>query len=86
MHVVIRSVVVLVAGLWLAGCATGFPRAAAPYAAADGLDGTAVLARSVAAHGGDLRTRSGDAGTVRGGSSSMSTRSSRTASPGAEVS
>lgn len=60
MHVVIRSVVVLVAGLWLAGCATGFPRAAAPYAAADGLDGTAVLARSVAAHGGDLRTRSGD--------------------------
>lgn len=60
MHVVIRSVVMLVAGLWLAGCATGFPRAAAPYAAADGLDGPAVLARSVAAHGGDLRTRSGD--------------------------
>ncbi|NYZ61935.1 hypothetical protein H0E82_04020 [Luteimonas sp. SJ-16] len=31
-----------------------------PYVADDGLDGEAVLARSVTAHGGDLRERSGD--------------------------
>jgi len=60
MRIVIRSVVMLVAGLWLAGCATGFPRAEAPHAAADGLDGAAVLAQGVAAHGGDLRKRAGD--------------------------
>ena len=60
MHIVNRGLLVLVAAAWLAGCATGFPRADAPYVAADGLDGAAVLARGVAAHGGDLRTRAGD--------------------------
>ena len=49
MHVWMRSLVALVVGACLAGCATGFPRAGAPYAAADGLDGAAVLARGVAA-------------------------------------
>ncbi|MDR6990271.1 hypothetical protein [Luteimonas sp. 3794] len=60
MHVVIRALGVLMAAAWLAGCATGFPRATAPYAAEDGLDGAAVLARGVDAHGGDLRTRAAD--------------------------
>ena len=60
MHTVNRILLLLVATVWLAGCATGFPRATTPYAAADGLDGAAVLARGVAAHGGDLRTRAGD--------------------------
>lgn len=60
MPTVNRILLLLVAAAWLAGCATGFPRATTPYAAADGLDGAAVLARGVAAHGGDLRTRAGD--------------------------
>jgi hypothetical protein len=60
MHVVIRILLVCVAAAWLAGCATGFPRASAPYTGRDGLDGAALLAGSVAAHGGDLRTRQGD--------------------------
>ena len=60
MHTVNRILLLLVATVWLAGCATGFPRATTPYAAADGLDGAAVLARGVAAHGGDLRTRAAD--------------------------
>ncbi len=60
MPTLIRSFVLLLAGVWLAGCATSFPTAPEAYDAGDGLDGRAVLARSLAAHGGDLRTRSGD--------------------------
>ncbi len=60
MNALTRCFVVVVAGALLAGCATGFPKASAPFDAPDGLDGRAVLARSLSAHGGDLRTRPGD--------------------------
>lgn len=60
MNVLIRWLVLLVTGALLAGCATGFPDASSPWVAPDRLDGRAVLARSVAAHGGDLRQRAGD--------------------------
>lgn len=60
MKVLIRCAVVVVAGVWLSGCATGFPVVSKPFDSADGMDGRAVLARSVEAHGGDLRKRAGD--------------------------
>lgn len=60
MNVLTRCFVVVIAGALLAGCATGFPKASAPFDAADGMDGPAVLARSLSAHGGDLRQHAGD--------------------------
>lgn len=60
MKLLSRWPVLFVLGALLTGCATGFPKTAAPWNAPDGLDGRAVLARSVAAHGGDLRQRPGD--------------------------
>lgn len=58
-----RLVPVILTCLLLAtGCAStgGFPPPATPVAAADGLDGNAVFARTLAAHGGDLRKHPGD--------------------------
>lgn len=47
--------------LALAGCASvGFPPEPPAAPLADGLDGDAVFARTLAAHGGDLRTYPGD--------------------------
>ena len=62
MHTVNRILLFLVATAWLAGCATGFPRATTPYAAADGLDGAAVLARGALALDDDavVRVRAAD--------------------------
>lgn len=48
------------AGLLLGGCATPFPVATAEYRHPDGRNGAAVLATTLAAHGGDLRARGGD--------------------------
>lgn len=55
-----RFFLLAIAAALLAGCATAFPTASESFEPADGLDGGAVLARSLAAHGGDLRTRPGD--------------------------
>lgn len=58
-----RLVPALVACLLFAtGCAStgGFPPPTTPVAVADGLDGNAVFARTLAAHGGDLRKHPGD--------------------------
>ena len=60
MNALNRCFIVVFACALLAGCATGFPTASTPFEAADGLDGRAVLARSLVAHGGDLRSRPGD--------------------------
>lgn len=60
MNLLTRWPVLLVIGALLTGCATGFPTTSTPWTAPDRLDGRAVLARSLAAHGGDLRGRSGD--------------------------
>lgn len=63
------------AGLLLAGCATPFPVATPQFVPPDGRDGAAVLATTLAAHGGDLRQRGGDiASAITGEWSSLITR------------
>jgi hypothetical protein len=63
------------AGLLLAGCATRFPVATPEFIHPDGRDGAAVLAATLAAHGGDLRQRGGDiAAAITGEWSTLITR------------
>lgn len=67
--------IVPVAALLLGGCATPFPVATAGFRPPDGRDGAAVLAATLAAHGGDLRARGGDiASAVTGAWSPLITR------------
>jgi hypothetical protein len=59
----------------LGGCATPFPVATSGFVHPDGRDGAAVLAATVAAHGGDLRVRGGDlASAITGEWSGLITR------------